>query len=284
MKQTDLFRPFLFERLDIRGAMVRLGPAWQAMQQGRDYPQAALALLGEMAAVSVLIGANLKQVGRLTFQLKGDGPLGMLVMDCDEQLRLRGMARCKTDIAAAPVSELLGDGQLILSLDAVGMSQPYQSLVPIDGDSIQAVFEHYLQRSEQQPTRLFLSADAHAAAGLFLQKLPDADRHDADAWDRIMAYAGTVTPSELVDLTMEALLTRLFPEEAIRLFDARPVRYHCPEDWEKVRGMLQTLGRAECEAMLREQGEIRIQDEICNHRYDFDAADIDALFAPRIVH
>jgi molecular chaperone Hsp33 len=284
MKQTDLFRPFLFERLDIRGAIVRLGPAWQAMQQGRDYPQAALALLGEMAAVSVLIGANLKQVGRLTFQLKGDGPLGMLVMDCDEQLRLRGMARCKTDIAAAPVSELLGDGQLILSLDAVGMSQPYQSLVPIDGDSIQAVFEHYLQRSEQQPTRLFLSADAHAAAGLFLQKLPDADRHDADAWDRITAYAGTVTPSELADLPMDALLTRLFPEEAIRLFDARPVRYHCPEDWEKVRGMLQTLGRAECEAMLREQGEIRIQDEICNHRYDFDAADIDALFAPRIVH
>jgi molecular chaperone Hsp33 len=284
MKPADFFRPFLFEHLDIRGALVRLGPAWRAMHSGRQYPQPVLALLGEMAAVSVLIGANLKQVGRLTFQLKGNGPVGMLVMDCDEQLRLRGMARCAEDIPGAPVGDLLGDGQLLLSLDAVGLSQPYQSLVPIDGASIAAIFEHYLQRSEQQPTRLFLVADDGHAAGLFLQKLPEAHGSDADAWDRIQSYAETVTPDELANLPMETLLPRLFPDEIIRLFDPRTVHYHCPEDWEKVRGMLQTLGRAECEAMLREQGRISIQDEICNHRYDFNAADIDTLFAPRTVH
>ncbi len=164
MTGPDFFRAFLFEQLDIRAALVRLGPSWQAMQAGRGYAAPVLGLLGEMAAVSVLIGANLKHVGRLTFQLKGDGPVGMLVMDCDEQLRLRGMARCGEGIPVAPVPELLGDGQLILSLDAVGMSQPYQSLVPIDGDSIAAIFEHYLLRSEQQPTRLFLAAAASPAA------------------------------------------------------------------------------------------------------------------------
>lgn len=290
MNPTDVFRPFLFENLDIRGALVRLGPAWRTMHTGRKYPRPVLALLGEMAAVSVLIGANLKQVGRLTFQLKGNGPVGMLVMDCDEQLRLRGMARCASDsphtqeIPGAPIGELLGDGQLLLSLDAVGLSQPYQSLVPIDGASIAAIFEHYLQRSEQQPTRLFLVADEQRAAGLFLQKLPEAHGSDADAWDRIQSYAETATPDELADLPMDILLTRLFPDEAIRLFDPRPVHYHCPEDWEKVRGMLQTLGRAECDTMLREQGGISIQDEICNHRYDFSTADIDTLFAPRTVH
>ncbi len=284
MTGPDFFRAFLFEQLDIRAALVRLGPTWQAMQAGRGYAAPVLGLLGEMAAVSVLIGANLKHVGRLTFQLKGDGPVGMLVMDCDEQLRLRGMARCGEGIPVAPVPELLGDGQLILSLDAVGMSQPYQSLVPIDGDSIAAIFEHYLLRSEQQATRLFLAADAHGATGLFLQKLPDADARDPDGWDRVQCYAETVRPDELNTLSMETLLTRLFPDEAIRLFDPRPVVYHCPEDWEKVRGMLQTLGHAECKSMLREQGEISIQDEICNHRYRFSAADIDALFAPRTVH
>ena len=215
MNPTDFFRPFLFEHLDIRGALVRLGPAWRAMHTDRQYPQPARALLGELAAVSVLIGANLKQVGRLTFQLKGNGPVGMLIMDCDEQLRLRGMARCATDIGctqerpAASVGELLGDGQLLLSLDAVGLSQPYQSLVPLDGASISAVFEHYLQRSEQQPTRLFLVADAQCAAGLFLQKLPEAHGSDTDGWDRIQSYAETVTHDELADLPMETLLTRL---------------------------------------------------------------------------
>jgi molecular chaperone Hsp33 len=284
MHPDDFFCPFLFEHLDIRGALVRLGPAWRSMHAGRGYPAPVLALLGEMAAVSVLIGANLKQVGRLTFQLKGNGPVGMLVLDCDEQLRLRGMARCAAEIAEAPVPELLGDGQLLLSLDAVGLAQPYQSLVPIDGDSIAGIFEHYLLRSEQQPSRLFLVADAQGAAGLFLQKLPEAETHDADGWDRIQSYAETVRPEELAGLPMADLLTRLFPDEAIRLFTPRPVIYHCPEDWEKVRGMLQTLGHEECLKMLHEQGEISIHDEICNLRYGFDAAAIEALFAPRTVH
>lgn len=280
MSSSDFFRPFLFEHLDIRGALVRLGPAWRAMRSGHDYPGPVLGLLGEMAAVSVLIGANLKQRGRLTFQLKGDGPINLMVVDCDEQLRLRGMARHAGLIAGVGASDLLGDGRLALTLDAAGMAAPYQSLVPLIGESIAAIFEHYLERSEQQPTRLFLAADEHAAAGMFLQKLPGADRLDADGWNRVSLLSGTISARELLDSPLVDLLTGVFAEEAIRLFDPRPVAYHCPEDWEKVRGMLRNLGREECAAMLREQGAITVHDDICDHVYRFGAEDVESLFAP----
>jgi molecular chaperone Hsp33 len=50
------------------------------------------------------------------------------------------------------------------------MRQPYQSLVPLEGDGIAAIFEHYLNLSEQQPTRLLLAADDRRAVGLLAQK------------------------------------------------------------------------------------------------------------------
>lgn len=276
---------FLFEGLDIRGAIVRLDEAWVQMQVGRDYQPTVAQLLGEMAAVTALIAGQLKQPGRLTLQLRGNGPIQLLVMDCNEQLQMRGMARSNPVVLPAPVPELLGanqGGQLLMSLDLPTARQPYQSFVPLVGESIAAIFEHYLEQSEQQPSRLFASASPRAAACLFLQKLPSADQHDADGWARVTQLAATVKTQELLELDTETLLGRLFHEEiaarGIRVYDAQPVVYHCPEDWEKVRDMIRSLGRADAETILAEHGEILIRDDICNRDYRFSADDVARLF------
>lgn len=276
---------FLFEGLDIRGTVVRLDDAWQQMQAGRDYQPTVAQLLGETAAVTALIAAQLKQPGRLTLQLRGNGPIQLLVMDCNEQLQMRGMARSNPVVLPAPVPELLGahqGGQLLMSLDLPSARQPYQSYVPLVGESIAQIFEHYLEQSEQQPSRLFCTAAPKAAACLFLQKLPDADKLDADGWHRVTQLAATVKPAELLELDAEALLGRLFHEEiaagGIRVYDPLPVVYHCPEDWEKVRDMIRSLGRADAETIVAEHGEILIRDDICNRDYRFSPADVAALF------
>jgi molecular chaperone Hsp33 len=248
------------------------------MTAGRDYPEPALELLGQLAVVTTLITANLKQAGRLTFQLRGDGEISLLVMDCDEQLRLRGMARTAPELAAGSVPDLLGDGALTLTLDTADMRQPYQSHVPLQGETLAAVFEHYLAQSEQSPTRLWLAASRDRAAGLFLQALPGAAARDADGWNRLQILADTVRPDELLDLGAIKLIERLFPEEDVRVYDPRPVSYHCPYDPDKIFSMLRSVGQAECEAIVAEQGEIRVHDDICNHEYVLDAAAVAGLF------
>ena len=140
--------------------------------------------------------------------------------------------------------------------------------------------EHYLEQSEQQPTRLWLAASQETAAGLFLQALPGAALRDADGWNRVQILAGTVQPEELLGLGSIKLIESLFPEEDVRVYDPRPVSYHCPYDLAKVESMLQSVGQAECESILAEQGEIRVHDDICNHSYVLDAAAVAALFAP----
>lgn len=276
----DSVRRFLFEDLDIRGAMVTLGNAWHEMSASRNDPPAVRALLGELAAATALIAGNLKTPGRLSFQLQGPGPISLLLVDCDEQLRLRGTARhsvaADTGTAAPSFSALLGDGQLMLTLQTTH-GAPYQSVVPLRGDKLAAVLEHYLAQSEQQPARLFLTANDDFAGGLFLQKLPDADSKDADGWNRIEHLAATLRPTELAESPAN-LLMRLFPEENIRLFDPRSVRYHCPKDEEKVLSMLKSLGRAEIESALAEHGELHVEDDVCHHSYRYGADIIPRLF------
>ena len=125
---------FLFDDLDIRGAVVRLDSVWRQLMDKRDYPAPVVDLLGQMSVTTVLLADNLKQPGRLTIQLRGDGPISLLVVDCNEQLNVRAMAQHADEIGALPLTELLGKGQLLLSLDMASMREPYQSIVPLVGE------------------------------------------------------------------------------------------------------------------------------------------------------
>jgi molecular chaperone Hsp33 len=277
--QTDYVQRFLFENLDIRGRLVCLTGAWQHMLDGRDYPEDIAALLGHTTALNVLLGANQKGSGRVTLQVQGSGPVRLLVSDCTAELRIRGMAHYEKDaLSKASERALLGDGRLSVTLEDVRSGKFYQSLVPLEGETLEGIFGHYLSQSEQISTFLRLFADGGALCGLLLEKLPGADQRDPDGWDRVTHLANTLTLDETRDAQPYDLLTRIFPEELMRVFRLYAVEYHCPYDEGKVKDMLLGLGREEVESILAEKGEVVIKNEMCNHEYRFDARAIAELF------
>ena len=275
---TDYVQRFLFEDLDIRGRLVCLTAAWRRMLEGRAYPAPIATLLGHTTALGVLLGANQKNATRVTLQVQGSGPVRLLVADCTSELKIRGMASYGGGALRGSERELVGDGRLALTLEDTASGQLYQSLVPLEGDTLEAIFEHYLAQSEQRPAFLRLQADETALCGLLLEKLPDADARDPDGWNRITQLAATLALPETVDAQPYDLLVRLFPEELLRVFRLQAVAYHCPYDPDGVKRMLRSLGRAELEAILAEQGELRVRNEMCNHEYRFDRAAVEALF------
>jgi molecular chaperone Hsp33 len=173
---------------------------------------------------------------------------------------------------------LLGDGRLSVTLEDLKSGRLYQSLVPLEGETLEQIFEHYLAQSEQLPAFLRLYADRGALCGLLLEKLPGADARDPDGWNRVQHLASTLTLDETRDAQPYDLLTRLFPEELMRVFRLYAVEYHCPYDEDKVKDMLRGLGREEVESILAERGEVVIRNEMCNHEYRFDARAIAELF------
>ena len=120
--------------------------------------------------------------------------------------------------------------------------------------------------------------------GLFLQKLPTTDLRDADGWTRITQLARTLRDEELRELDASALLTRLFHEESVRIFEPRAVTHDFPPEPEKIRAMLHSLGRAEIERIVAEQGRVVVDDDLSNNRYEFTAEEALAIFAePAVV-
>ncbi len=275
---TDYVQRFLFENLDIRGRLVCLTDAWSKMTAGRGYPAPISALLGRTAALAAMLGTNQKDARRLSLQVSGSGPVTLLVADCTSALRIRGMAQY-VDGDAATERGLLGDGRLALTLEEEATGQAYQSLVPLEGESLAEIFEHYLAQSEQMPSFLRLHADGSAACGLLLEKLPKADERDADGWNRVMQLGATLDLAETAATRPYDLLTRMFPEELMRVFPLSPVTYHCPYDEEKVKSVLRGLGREEVDSILAEKGEVVVKNEMCNHEYRFDRAAVEAMFS-----
>jgi molecular chaperone Hsp33 len=278
--QTDYVQRFLFEDLGIRGRLACLTGAWRRMLERRGYPEPIVRLLGRTTALNVLLAANQKGAGRVTLQVQGTGPVKLLVADCTAELRIRGMAQYEDDaLGQCNERSLLGVGRMAVTLEDVSSGHLYQSLVPLEGETLEHIFEHYLSQSEQLAAFLRLYADAGALCGLLLEKLPGADGRDPDGWRRVAHLAASLTLDETRDAQPYDLLTRLFPEELMRVFPLFPVEYHCPYDVGKVEAVLRGLGRTEVEALLAERGEVVIRNEMCNHEYRFDARAVARLFA-----
>ncbi len=284
--QPDSLHRFLFENAAIRGERVHLDATWRTVLEHHNYPPVLLNLMGELTAAAVLLAATLKLQGSLILQIQGKGAIKLLVVECTGDLQLRATAKWEGELHGT-LSELVGDGRFVITLDPKTGMQAYQGIVALEGGSVAEILQHYMSRSEQLDTSLWLAADENGAAGMLLQKLPEKESleqksGDADAWQRVNKLAETLQREELLQLPTEQLLHRLYHEEDVRLFGAQPVSFHCGCTREKVAAMLRMLGQEEVESILLEQGSVEIHCEFCNHRYMFDRVDAALLFTEAI--
>lgn len=279
MQPRDTLQRFLFEHTAVRGEIVQLDAAWRTVLARHDYPPGVRRLLGEMMAAAALLSATLKFSGAMIMQIRGSGPVSLLVVECSAALEMRAVAKWEGQIDdGAALPDLVGDGHFVITLDPGDGKKPYQGIVAVEGDSVAAALEHYMLRSEQLDTRLFLAADQWSAAGMLLQKLPGVQESDRDAWNRAVHLGGTLTAQELLGLPGGDIIRRLFHEEDVRVFDPLPVVFRCSCSYERVAAMLRMLGREEVQAALDEQGKIDVQCEFCNQHYGFDEIDVAQLF------
>jgi molecular chaperone Hsp33 len=279
---ADTLQRFIFEHAPIRGEMVQLAASWQAVTERHDYPAPLRQILGELMAAGALLAATLKFDGTLILQMHGSGPVKLAVVECTSDHAMRATAKWEGDIPEGNLRALLGSGRFVISLVPESGQQSYQGVVDLDSDSIAAALEHYMASSEQIATRLWLACDGKRAAGLLIQKLPQQESADADAWPRAEHLAATVKPEELLQLEPARLLHRLFHEEDLRVFEPRPVYFRCSCSRERVVGMLRMLGPDEVRGVVAERGEVEVRCEFCNRRYAFDAVDSEEVFAAAV--
>jgi molecular chaperone Hsp33 len=305
---------FLFEGLPVRGHLMRLTDDWQELLRRRAEAGDAFAppvrgLLGEMTAAAALMQANIRFEGALILQVFGDGPVKLAVVEVQSDLAFRATAKVigaiEPDAGFAAMLNRHGQGRCAITLDPADKRegrQTYQGVVSLQDDTHQAlpqlagVLEHYMLQSEQLETRLVLAADDTVAAGLLLQRLPvegsgnlappsDEDRATMnEAFNRIAQLSATLTRAELLTLDADTLLRRLFWEEPLHRFEPQPAgagpRFACSCTRARVGRMLKSLGRAEIDGIITEQGRVEIACDFCALKYHFDPVDVGELFTP----
>ncbi len=238
---------------------------------------------------SLLLAATIKFDGVLSLQLQGAGPVHLLLAQCTSGLGVRGLARYREEAStgsAVAIADLIGAGNLTVTLESDDGSQRYQGIVPITGQRLADSLQVYFENSEQLPTRLWLYADEQGACGMLLQRLPGeagastiaAGAATEDAWRRVQLIGETLTADELRTLADAEILQRLFNEDDVRLYEPSPVYFRCRCSRDRVSGMLQGLGEAETRSVLAERGEVEVRCDFCNRAYVFDAVDVAQLF------
>ena len=288
-RRSDTLTRFVFDGAEVRGAFVTLEQTTRGILACHPYPPPLSRALAELCAGSTLIASTLKLDGSLILQLASAGPVRLAVVECSDALDLRATAQWSEPATAAlgpdaTLVELADDpeqSRFTITLDPRRGGSLYQGIVALEATTIERLLEHYLTTSEQLQSRVVLETRDGIAAGLLLQRLPGSSAHDDATWARVEASVDALSPDSLLaDKTHANILSALFPEDDLRVFDPRPVQFRCSCSFDRVRNALRIAGRGEVEAAIAERGDVEVTCEFCNRHYTFapdEARDVFSL-------
>lgn len=281
--------PFYLPSLPVRGRLVRLGPLANTLLTRHDHPIAVRRLLGEALALAAGLATALKFSGSFSLQIKSDGPVPMLLVDCTDTGALRGYARVDEEklLQLAPEEDasaraLLGNGYLAFTVLQDAGREPQQGIVALEGSTLSEMAEYYFDTSEQLPCRVHLAAGdtGHGwrASALIMERIAGAGGIDPDlsadaqeeAWRTACILADTITEAELLDdaLPPERVLYRLFHGEGVAADRPRSLAFGCRCSRARLAGILEGFPEDDLDHMAV-QGDIVMTCEFCNFDFHF---------------
>ncbi|TBR57749.1 Hsp33 family molecular chaperone [Westiellopsis prolifica IICB1] len=241
----------------------------------------ATAALGRTMTAGLLMASSMKRTGsRVNIRVKGDGPLGGILIDAGLDGTVRGYVgnpavelppniKGKLDVGGA-----VGDGFLYVVRD-IGYGYPYSSTVELISGEIGDDVAHYLVTSEQTPSALVLGvfvepSGVTQAGGLLVQVLPKAARDEAlieTLESRVAALSG-FTPLLQAGKSLIEIFQDLLGDMGVSLFpETQMLRFHCGCSFDRVLGALKMLGEEELQDMIIKDNGAEATCDFCGTVY-----------------
>jgi molecular chaperone Hsp33 len=259
----------------------------EEMRRRHDLFPTAAAAVGRTATAAVIMGAMLKGEEKVTVQVKGNGPLGQIVMDANARGEVRGYAdhpqthlpsnaSGKLDVASA-----VGREGFIYVIKDLGMKEPYRGSIPIISGELAEDFTYYFAKSEQTPSAVSLGVlvnkdySIRNAGGFIIQVMPGIDDEVILTLEHKITSMLPVTTLLDQGLSPEGLLKQVIGDfanpETMRL------NFQCFCSRDRVERTLLSLGRQELGEMIEQDGFAQIVCHFCNEKYDFNQDDLKSL-------
>jgi molecular chaperone Hsp33 len=250
----------------------------------------ATAALGRTATAAAMMGAMLKGNEKLTVQIKGDGPIGQIVVDANAAAEIRGYvddphvhlpsnAQGKLDVAGA----VGRTGYLHVTKD-LGLKEPYHGSVPLISGELGEDFTYYFASSEQTPSAVGLGVLVDTdesvlhAGGFIVQVMPGLAEEHLTRLEHAVAAMPPVTALLDQGETPEEILRFLVGDD-LTIHETAEPRFVCQCSRERVERTLISMGAQELRKIIEEDGQAEVHCHFCNESYRFDAGQLEELLS-----
>ena len=251
------------------------------------------AALGRLLSAGAMMGSMMKgENDKLTLQMKGDGPIGMMTVTADSHGNIKGFpANPAVDIPRKYAGKLdvgaaVGKGILTVIMD-LGLREPYNGQVEIQTGEIGDDLAYYFTVSEQTPSAVGLGvmvdtdSSVKHSGGFIIQLMPDADEETVAAIESKVSGAPSVTSMMEDGMSPEDILEYYLGDLDLKINETEPVRFYCDCSKEKVARALATISRKDLEEIINDGEEIEVKCHFCNSAYKFGIDELNEIMANR---
>ncbi|ANE45973.1 heat shock protein Hsp33 [Paenibacillus swuensis] len=250
------------------------------------YPTATAAF-GRTLSAGAMMGAMLKGEEKLTIQVKGDGPIGQIVVDANAKGEVRGYVDhpqvhlASNDQGKLDVAGAVGREGFIHIIKDLGMKEPYRGSTPIVSGELAEDFTYYFAKSEQTPSVVSLGvlvdadASVRASGGFIIQLMPGVTDDEIDAIEHKLASLPPITALLDQGESLEEILNWVI--EPVEILDRMDLHFRCKCSRDRVEQTLVSLGKDELEGIIEEDGKAEVVCHFCNEAYVFNREELTVI-------
>lgn len=291
MRQKDILRKYLCHNGQVRVFVIDATNMISDLRDLHNMSNVVTAAVGRTLIVSTMMASKLKNnTDRITVQIKGEGPLGNIVVCGDNSLQMKAYATNpqvevpKKENGKLDVSSVVGKGYLNIVKD-IGLKDPYVGVCELVSSEIAEDFAYYFATSEQTPSAVFLGVNfskentVQKAAGYIIEPLPDASEEVITILESINSNIDSVT-NLMLDLgNIDDVVKTITGDNNVECIEEKIPVLKCDCDIKRIEKTIITLGKNEVEKILKENNnKIEISCHFCNKVYNLSKADVEKLF------
>lgn len=255
-----------------------------------DLSPVATAALGRVITIASIMGAEMKNSGdRLTLQIKGSGPLGMMVAVANNFPRVKAFVTNPhvdlplNDIGKLDVGTAVGTEGYINVIKDIGMKEPYIGISPIVSGEIAEDFANYFMNSEQRESAVALGVlvdknGVKSSGGYLIQLMPGSTEEEITKIEQAIFKAGAISKMLDQELTLEQIAKKITGDENAKVMeqDITPI-YECDCSKEHMADGLITVGKKELQDIIEKEGKAELVCHFCNKKYEFTKEELENL-------
>lgn len=252
-----------------------------------DLSPVVTAAFGRMLTITAIMGTEMKnKKDKLTVQIKGNGPIEMMVTTTDNYPKVKGyVVNPQIDIPLNEFGKLdvggaVGYEGYINVIKDIGLKEPYIGISPLTSGEIADDFANYFVNSEQRNSAVALGVlvdknGVKSSGGYLINPMPDATEEEISKVEQAIFKAGAMSKMLDEKLSLKEIAKKITGDEDVKIIEENitPI-YECDCSKENMSNALMAVGKEELDNIIETDGKAELVCHFCNTKYQFSMQDL----------